>query len=81
MLLLEQSYQYKPFITPLPAWDYWMWLIVPLCIGVALVYKTARCESIASIFPQTLKISLIIFVSMALAALFLSGLTWVMTPV
>ena len=26
---------YVPFIYPLPIWDYWPWLMLPLCFGAA----------------------------------------------
>ena len=34
---------WKPFLTTLPVWDYWALLCLPLCLGVAVVYKTTKC--------------------------------------
>ncbi len=36
---------YRPFLDPLPAWDYWFLLIIPLCAAVAIVYKSMKCSS------------------------------------
>lgn len=35
---------YRPFLDPLPVWahDYWLWLIVPLCLLIACAYKAVR---------------------------------------
>lgn len=34
---------WKPFLTTMPVWDYWPLLALPLCLGVAIVYKTTKC--------------------------------------
>ncbi len=38
---------YTPFLDPLPAWSthVWPWLLLPLCAGVAIVYKSTKCKS------------------------------------
>lgn len=43
MFLLADGW--RPFLTALPVWDYWFWLLLPLCAGVAVVYKTTKCRS------------------------------------
>ena len=30
------------FLEPLRLWDYWPWMLLPLCFGVSLVYKCVR---------------------------------------
>jgi hypothetical protein len=37
---------YRPFLEPLKVWDYWPWLIVPLCFAVSLVYKCVRVSDV-----------------------------------
>jgi hypothetical protein len=38
-------YRYtRPFMQPLPVWDHWPWLLLPLCIAVAVVYKSIKCR-------------------------------------
>ena len=40
---------YRPFLDPLPVWDYWYVLILPLCVAVSVVYKAMKCRSISQI--------------------------------
>jgi len=40
---------WRPFLTAMPVWDYWFWLLLPLCAGVAVVYKTTKCR-----YPETI---------------------------
>jgi hypothetical protein len=80
MLLAQATYQFKPFLTALPVWDYWMWLIVPLCVGVVIVYKSARCEKASQIPLESAKVSVYVLLAMAAAAGALSTITWAMTP-
>jgi hypothetical protein len=34
---------YRAFIDPLPMWDTWYLLLLPLCLGVSIVYKSTKC--------------------------------------
>ncbi len=40
---------YRPFLDPLPIWNYWFVLILPLCASVAVVYKSMKCRSMAQV--------------------------------
>ena len=40
---------YRPFLDPLPVWDYWPLLIIPLCAAVAVVYKSMKCRSMIQV--------------------------------
>jgi hypothetical protein len=40
---------YRPFLDPLPVWDYWYLLILPLCIAVAVVYKSMKCRTMSRV--------------------------------
>ena len=62
---------YRPFITPLPVWDYWIWLLIPLCLGVSIVYKAFRVP-INEVPKQALIITLWILGGMAAAAVVLA---------
>ena len=42
---------YRPFLDPLPIWDYWFVLIIPLCVAVAIVYKSMKCRTM-SLVPK-----------------------------
>jgi hypothetical protein len=70
----DVQYQYIPFKTPLPVWDYWYLLLVPLCLGVSVVYKTVRCATLKRVPREAAEITLVILLSMAAAAAALSGL-------
>ncbi len=62
------------FVKPMPLWDYWYLLIVPLCMGVAIVYKAIRLEDMREVPKQALIICLWILGGMGLAAAVLAGL-------
>lgn len=32
-------------VRPLPVWDYWWLLLVPLCVAIAIVHKSIKCRS------------------------------------
>jgi hypothetical protein len=32
---------FVPFLDPVPVWDYWYLLVLPLCVGIAVVWKSA----------------------------------------
>jgi len=40
---------YRLFLDPMPVWDYWYLLIVPLCVAVAVVYKSMKCRSMSQV--------------------------------
>ena len=40
---------YVPFMQPLPVWDVWYLLALPLCAAVSIVYKSIRCRSMRKV--------------------------------
>jgi hypothetical protein len=40
---------YRPFLDPLPVWNLWFLLILPLCAAVAVVYKSMKCQSMKQV--------------------------------
>lgn len=74
------QYAYKPFITPLPIWDHWAWLIIPLCLGVSVVYKSAKCWKMTEVPREALKITVWMLGAMVLAGAVIWTATWVATP-
>jgi hypothetical protein len=58
---------YTPFLHPLKIWDYWPWLLVPLCFGVSVVYKSVRERSMRRIPLEALKATLWIIAGMSAA--------------
>jgi hypothetical protein len=74
ILAASAAADYVPFIYPLPRiWDYWPWLILPLCAGVAIVYKSVKCQSMRTVPREALIIFVWILVGMAAAGAALAG--------
>ena len=65
--------EYVPFIYPLPIWDYWPVLLVPLCAAVAIVYKSVKCEPMSKVPKEALQIFAWILVGMVAAGAALAG--------
>jgi len=59
---------YTPLVTPLPLWNYWAWLLLPLCAAVSIVYKTIKCRFVREIPLQAATITLWIILSMIAVA-------------
>jgi hypothetical protein len=57
-----------PFLEPMKVWDYWIWLLLPLCFGVSLVYKSVRVDSMRGVPFEAVKATFWIVVGMAAAA-------------
>lgn len=64
---------YRPFLDPLPVWDYWYLLLLPLTVGVSVVYKSVRCATMRRVPVEAAKATLYILVGMAAAAAVLMG--------
>ena len=64
---------YVPFVYPLPIWDYWPWLILPLCAAVSIVWKSVKCYSMNQVPREALTIFVWILVFMVLAGVTLAG--------
>ena len=62
------SVPYRPFVSPLPLWDYWYLLILPLCLAVSIVYKAMKLPDMKLVPRQSLLITLWIVVGMSVAA-------------
>ena len=62
---------YTPFMQPLPAWDVWYLLAVPLCAAVSIVYKSIRCRSMRKVPIEAAKATGWILVGLVSAAVVL----------
>ena len=65
---------YTPFLSPLPVWDWWYLLLLPLCVAVSIVYKSVKCNSMAEVPRHATVITFWILAGMAGAAAALAGL-------
>ncbi len=57
----------RPFVQPLPVWAYKLWLIIPLALGVAIVYKSIRCDTMREV-PKAAVILMLWILGAVLAA-------------
>jgi hypothetical protein len=69
---------YVPFMQPLPAWDVWYLLALPLCAAVSIVYKSIRCRSMRKVPVEAAKALAWIVLGLVFAAVLLAGLVRVM---
>ena len=69
---------FTPFVQPLPVWDYWPWLLLPLVAAVSIVYKSIKCHEMRQVPREASVIFGMIIGGILLAALALFGLVKVM---
>jgi hypothetical protein len=62
------------FVQPLPLADVWYVLLLPLTIGVSVVYKSIRCHSMRDVPREAASITLWILLGMGAAAVVLVAL-------
>ena len=55
MQLLAYS---RPFLQPLPVWNIWYLLLLPLCAAVSIVYKSVKCAEMRQVPREALNIFL-----------------------
>ena len=70
--MLPTPAAYTPFMQPLPAWDVWYLLALPLCAGVSVVYKSIRCRSMRKVPIEAAKAFAWIVVGLVSAAVLLA---------
>lgn len=76
-LLALPSLGYRPFLDPLPLDTYWLLLLPPLALAVALVYKTIKLDSLEKLPQQAVLLAMQIVAFMAMAAVAL----WLITEI
>jgi hypothetical protein len=69
------EYRYtRPFLQPLPVWDCWPFLLLPLCLAVALVYKSIKCRKANQVPKEAAVLTAWILAGLAGAAIVLAGI-------
>ena len=73
LILVMPLLAYRLFLDPLPLATYWLMLMPPMAIAVAVVYKTVRVHDLADLPRQAtvLSVQIIAFLLLAAAALWL----------
>jgi ABC-type multidrug transport system permease subunit len=59
---------YVPFVHPLPVWDWWMLLLIPLTVGVSVAYKAIKCRHMSQVPREATQIAVLILLGMLAAA-------------
>jgi hypothetical protein len=72
--LAEATSTFQLFRQPLPIWDYWYLLLIPLCVGISIVYKAIKCREIKQVPKEAGVICTVILLGMTLAAVALYAL-------
>ncbi len=65
---------FTPFLEPLPVWGGWYLLILPLCVGVAVVYKSIKCSTMRRVPVEATILTVWILAFFAGLAAALAGL-------
>ena len=78
LALLHLPPAYTPFMHPLPAWDVWYLLAIPLCAAVSIVYKSIRCRSMRKVPREAAKATGWIIVGLISAAAILLAIVELM---
>jgi hypothetical protein len=66
---------FRPFLEPLPIDRYWMLLLLPLVMGIAVVYKTIKTDRLEKIPREATVLAAQIVAFMVMAA----GALWLLT--
>jgi len=72
--LAEATSSFQLFRQPLPIWDYWYLLLIPLCVGISIVYKAIKCREVKQVPKEASVICIVILLGMTLAAVALYAL-------
>jgi hypothetical protein len=65
---------WMPFVQPLPVWDYWYLLPIPLVAGLAIVYKSIKCSDMSRVPREAAVVFATIMVGLIAAALAFWGI-------
>ena len=78
-VLAEATTQsFELFRQPLPVWDYWYLLLIPLCLGISIVYKAIKCREMKQVTRESAVIFFMILLGMVIAAAALLALVRIM---
>ena len=71
LTLLADAPKYVPFRDPMAVDKYWLLLMLPLVVAIAIVYKTIKLDDLEQLPKETASLASQIIVFMLLAATFL----------
>jgi hypothetical protein len=59
---------WRPLLDPMPIDAYWLWLLAPMVVAVAVIYKAIKIDDLAQLPRQAASLAIQFVVLMALAA-------------
>ena len=72
---------WTPFLAPLPfVQSAWLWLLIPLVLGISMMYKAVRVEDLADYWKQVAIMSLQVLAAFAGLAIGFFILVQVVVP-
>jgi hypothetical protein len=74
--LVAAAYHYRPFLMPAPVWNAWPWLLLPLCLGMVIVYKSVRCKEMSQVPREAAVLFVVILMGLAAIQGLLFGLVF-----
>ncbi len=72
-LWLPIALAWRPFLDPMPIDAYWLWMLAPMVVAVAVVYKAIKIDDLSQLPRQaaSLAVQFVILMALAAAALWL----------
>ena len=59
---------WRPLLDPLPLHNHWLWLLPPLALAIAVVYKALKLDPPDRLCVQSLRLTAVILLLMAAIA-------------
>ncbi len=59
---------YRPFLEPAPIDRYWLWLLPPLVLGIAVVYRTIKSDDLTHVPRRAAYLALQVAIFLVAAA-------------
>ena len=69
---------YRPFLEPLPIEPLWVLLVIPLVLGVAVVYKTLKLDDLTPLPREAAVLAGQVLLFMVGLAVLISGVMWLL---
>ena len=69
------SASWRPLLDPLPVDDYWLWLMAPMAVAIAVVYKAIKLDDLTPLPRQAIWLAVQFVIVMAVAA----AVLWLVT--
>jgi hypothetical protein len=78
--LLVNTLAYRPFLDPMTVADWWWWLVLPLIIGISVVYKAIRLPNLKHYWWHVLRMTIQVIVAMIIMCIILYVIVLIIAP-